>query len=271
MRYKLTASALSRFLESPKSYYWAYLAADGRGLEPRSPPSMQHYDHDLIFGQTWGEWVAAFYAEQPPPSQADLEARLTGWCDDKTITKYCAMLGSLGDSYVQQFRPDDGARTPESSERRVENERFYGYLDGMSADGVLHECKTAKRSPRLDEQLWQVQNSIQIKLYCALTRCKGVQIEFAFKDAPCAVYRAPVLPVSSRQVAGWETELNALADAIERLHEAAETQGHHAFVCDAKSCTLVTQRFVGACRYRLLCDGDEAAQHLYRARSEERR
>ena len=124
MKYKLTASAISAFLKSPASYKWAYLAENGRGLEP--PPSTQYYSHDLVFGQVWGEYVGAFYARAAYYPDAHFIQRTLPWCDRTLQAKYCDALLGLVESYAQQFSPDDGARTPDSSERRIENERFYG-------------------------------------------------------------------------------------------------------------------------------------------------
>jgi hypothetical protein len=265
---RLTASAISLFLKSPRAYYWAYVHKNGRGVEP--PPSMQDYSHDLVFGQLWGEFVSAFYLSRYAVMDQDWlrewRTRTDSWVDDKTQERYAATLTSLILDYQRQFSIEDGARTADSSERKIENERFYGYLDGISTDGIIHECKTSKRSPDLNEQLWRVQNSIQVKLYAVLTRANGVRIEFAFKDAPVQVFRAPLLAITSEQRETWERQLNTLHAAIASMGTDAAN-----YPCHPDGCTLITKGFVGRCKYRMLCDGDPAADTFYTLRNEERR
>ena len=271
MTHKLTASALSAFLRSPKSFYWAYLHQNARGVEPL--PNMKDYAHDLVFGQLWGEFVTYFYANTGMPQDFQLmwKTRTNGWVDAKTQEQYANVLQALMLSYLQQFSPTDGVRTPESSERRYENDRFYGFIDGISDDGILHECKTAKRAMRLDEQLWQVQNSIQIKLYVVLTQAAGVCIEFAYKDAPCSVFRTPIVHFNGEQRDKWQWELNSLADGIALMTERSLKLGHMAFPCHPSGCTINTKNFTGTCKYRMLCDSDPTADHFYITRNEERR
>lgn len=254
---------MSAFLESPKSFYWQYIAK-GTGVVPRQR-SVAAYDHDLCFGTRWAEFVDEFYQNKPHRTASGLDRDLTGWVPDKLKQQYLLNFVALQNNYVSSFSPNDGVRTPATSELRVESDRFVARLDGLSADGIIHECKATSRAPSLDTQLWKVENSVQVKLYAVLTGADGVRIEFAYKDAPNIVFRAPVKCITADERRRWLTELGALADAIDYCIEADPGDGS-AFVCHT-DCTLVTKRYVGACRWKLLCDGTDGADHFYEPRA----
>lgn len=248
-RYKLSASAIATFLKSPKSFYWRYKAS----LEPLQP-SVVTYDHDKIAGVLWSEFVDRFYHHSPESvnvSQmlSDWDEKTDGWVPEKAKDRLTKALTSWGGSYYQMFSSNDGARTEEGSELKLENDRFQGYLDGLSRDGVIHEVKSTSRSPQLDGQLWRVQNSIQVKLYSVLAKATGILIEFAFKDPPYAIYRSQVVDVSTEQRAGWEAELNSLADYIFSLGDDPNN-----YACNADGCNLVTKGVTSMCSYQSLCD-----------------
>lgn len=261
MAHKLSASALSTFLKSPKSYYWRYIAR----LEPIQQ-SVATYDHDKLCGILWSSFVDRFYTGVPESTNMDqtLKAWLDqteGWVPEKAKDRLTKALEAWGAQYYQMFRPDDGCRDPKRSELRVENERFVGYLDGLSSDNVVHEVKSTSRSPQLAEQLLKVQTSIQVKLYCVMTEATGICIEFAFKDSPHQVFRGPVTPVTATQRIGWEQELNTLADRIYSLG----TDPHN-YACHPDGCCLITKNVVSLCSYQALClDGvTEATQIAYK-------
>jgi len=247
MAHKLSASALSTFLKSPRAYYWRYVAK----LEPIGV-SVATYDHDKIAGVLWSEFVARFYAgaSEESNSKATMASwfeQTDGWVPEKAKDKLTKALESWSRSYYQTFSHDDGCRT--QSEVYIENERFLGYLDGLNADGVVHEVKSTSRSPVLSGQLWKVQNSIQVKLYSVLANATGTCIEFAFKDSPYQLFRGPVLEVTEAQKKGWEQELNQLADYIYSLGTDI-----HNYPCNPDSCCLVTKGVTSMCQYDILCD-----------------
>lgn len=247
-KHKLSASALSTFLKSPKSYYWRYIAR----LEPISL-SVATYDHDKLCGIIWAEFVDRFYKgmgenENLAKTLGAWEEQTAGWVPEKPRLKLTNALTTWGTTYYQMFNPVDGCRDPQKSELFVENDRFLGYLDGLSADGVIHEVKSTSRSPQLAGQLWKVQNSIQVKLYAVLTEATGICIEFAFKDPPNALFRGPVLDVTAAQRRCWEHELNALADFIYSLGDDPCN-----YPCHSDGCCLVTKGITSMCQYETLC------------------
>ena len=261
---------MSAFLESPKRMYWEYLHK-GTGLSARQP-SVASFDHDLMFGSRWAEFVHDFYTGAEDRGDLDLRQDLAGWVPDKLYDTYCNTFNALRSNYYACFRPDDGVRTPQTSELRLESERFVARLDGLSADGIIHECKATSRAPSLDMQLWKVENSIQVKLYAVLAKAEGVRIEFAYKDAPQVVFRAPVKRITSQQRDAWSAELYSLADAIDAMIQRSEqwadtSEQQYAFPCHT-DCTLVTKRYVGACKWQPLCDALPGSEHFYTARKE---
>ena len=170
-----------------------------------------------------------------------------GWVPEKINAKYVETMSTWATTYYQEFSKDDGVRN--GSEKLVENDRFLGYLDGLSHDGLtIHEVKTCSRSKQLSEQLLKFQTSTQVKLYAVLTRATGVVIELAFKDSPVAIYRAERYSFTKEQVAIWEQELNALADAIYALGDDP-----HNYTCTPESCSILTKNFTSICAYQPLC------------------
>lgn len=248
-RRKLSASALNTFLKSPKAYYWGYIAR----LEPLAP-SVATYDHDKLCGIIWAQFVDRFYKgvseeQNLKVTMANWLEQTDGWVPEKAKDKLTNALSTWGATYYQTFNPEDGCRDPQKSELFVENDRFIGYLDGLSADGIVHEVKSTSRSPQLAGQLWKVQNSIQVKLYAVLTEAKGVCIEFAFKDPPFTIFRGPVLEVTDTQRKCWEKELNALADFIYSLGDSICN-----YPCHPDGCCLVTKGITSMCQFETLCD-----------------
>jgi hypothetical protein len=247
-RHKLSASALNTFLKSPKAYYWGYV---GR-LVP-AQQSVISFDHDKICGILWAEFVNRFYNGVPEKENKektlnDWLEKTDGWVPEKARTRLTDALTAWSNQYYQMFHPEDGARGKDKSELFLENDRFLGYLDGLSDDGIVHEVKSTSRSPQLAGQLWKVQNSIQVKLYCVLAKAKGICIEFAFKDTPHQIYRGPVTLISDEQRDGWEQELNKLADYIYSLGD-----DEHNYPCHPDGCCLVTKGMTSMCQYEMLC------------------
>lgn len=263
-KHKLSASALNTFLKSPKAYYWGYKA----GLVPLQS-SVATYDHDKICGIVWAEFVNRFYngVAEKENTQETLQSWLEqtdGWVPDRLKDKLTKALETWGASYYQMFNPADGVRGKGKSELFMENERFLGYLDGLSDNGVVHEVKSTSRSPQLAGQLWKVTNSIQVKLYCVLAKATGVCIEFAFKDAPNGLFRGPETPIGAEQLVGWEKELNALADYIYGLGDDINN-----YPCHPDGCCLVTKNMTSMCQYQSLCsDGiTESTRYEFKAKS----
>lgn len=262
MTHKLSASALSLFLKSPKAYFWRYKAK----LEPVQM-SVATYDHDKLCGTIWAQFVDRFYkgvSERENGSQAmqDWLEQTDGWVPEKARERLTKALEAWGAQYYQMFRADDGCRN--GSELHLENDRFIAYLDGLSHDRVVHEVKSTSRSPNMSEQMLKVQTSIQVKLYSVMSEATGICIEFAFKDSPYQVVRGPVVPVTLEQRLGWEHELNTLADAIYAMGD-----DEHNYPCHTDGCTIITKNFVGSCPYQMLClDGiTEVTQMGYKAKA----
>ena len=260
-RHKLSATALSCFLESPKAYYWRYI----RKLEPLSL-STSNFDHDKITGSLWSEFVDRFYkqkAAETDNTKRMLDAwdrQTDGWVGKTTKDRLTEAMKSWASLYYQRYSPTDGVRN--GSEKFVENDRFLGYLDGLSHDGkTLHEVKSTSRAKSVSEQLWKVQRSIQVKLYCVLTGVDGVLIEFAYKDSPHDIYRADVLPISAKQRKDWEQELNALAD---RIYSLGDDQNN--YPCHPDGCCIISKGFTSVCNYQSLCEGMEGAEIAFKAK-----
>lgn len=249
MAHKLSASAINTFMKSPKAYYWRYIAR----LEPILP-NIGNYDHDKLAGVLWAEFVHRFYngleeRENFDHMMSDWNEQTQGWVPDKYRERLTKALESWGTSYYQMFDPEDGIRGKGKSELLLENDRFLGYLDGLSDEGVIHEVKSTSRSPQLGGQLWKVQNSLQVKLYAVLAQAKGIRIEFAFKDTPYALYRSPIVKVDEAQLLQWESELNSLADYIYSLGDDPNK-----YICSADGCCLTTKGVTSMCSYDALCD-----------------
>lgn len=264
--HKLSASALSTYLRSPKAFYWRYRA----GLEPVAP-TVATFDDAKVCGQIWSEFVSRYYDGMPEEMNTQVtlgrwHEQTDGWVPDKSKDKLTKALESWISTYYQQFSPKDGCRT--QSEVFVENDRFLGYLDGLNEKGQIHETKTTSRSPQLSGQLWRIQNSIQVKLYAVLTQASGVCIEISFKDPPYAIFRAPVLDITAEQRKGWEQELNTLADHIYSLGDDPNN-----YTCNSDGCNLVTRGVTSMCSYHTLCDMglNETTQIIYQPRTNRRK
>lgn len=261
--FKLSATSLSCFLESPKAFYFRYI----KRMEPLQP-SVMSFDHDKICGVLWAEWVDGFYkgvpeAENTKRMLAAWDSQTDGWVGKTTKDKLTEAMKAWAGIYCERYSPKDGIRN--GSEKFVENERFLGYLDGLSADHqTIHEVKSTSRAKSTSEQLWKVQRSIQVKLYTVLTGASGVLIEFAYKDTPHDIYRAPVLPITKAERDGWEKELNSLADYIYSLGDDPNK-----YVCHPDSCCIISKGFTSICGYQSLCEkvpGAEVAFKLKQSR-----
>jgi hypothetical protein len=231
-----------------------------------------NWDHDKIFGSLWAEFTDSFYKGVSEGANASrtLKAWLEqseGWVPEKARDAKTKALETLMPQYYQQFRPDDGCRGAGKSELWLENDTFCAKLDGLSDESVVHEVKTTSRSPQLAGQLWKVQNSIQVKLYCVLANATGHCIEFAFKDPPYQVYRGPVVPVTQEQRREWEQELNALAKEIYSLGDDPNN-----YPCNADSCNLTTKNMTSLCSWQPLCEYGicETTNLLYKTREKHR-
>lgn len=258
---KLSASSLSTYLESPRKFYWSHV----NRLVPLMP-SAGNFDHDKIAGTLWSDFVDRFYKGVPEPDNraAMLNGwfeQTGGWCPPKAQEKLTEALNTWATIYYQTYDPSDGVRTSAGSEKFVENDRFIGYLDGISDDGILHEVKSTSRSKQISEQLWKVQSSLQVKLYCVLTQAEGIRIEFAWKDTPHAIYRSEPIPCSAEMRKEWEQQLNALADRIYSLGDDPNN-----YPCHPDGCCIMTKNFVSICEYQALCDGglNEFTQIAYK-------
>lgn len=261
--HKLSASALTQYLRSPKSYFWRYI----KRIEPIQP-SVATFDHDLLFGKLWAEFTDRFYkgvdeyTNSTTHTLTDWLDGSEGWVPDKARDTKTKALEALMPQYYQMFRPDDGCRGQGKSELWLENDRFVAKLDGLSDDGIVHEVKTGSRSPSLSEQLWKIGHSIQVKLYCVMANANGYRIEFAYKDPPYQIFRGPIEYVSTEQKQEWETELNTLADSIAALGTSATYYPCHT------DCTIITKGFVGTCPFQVLCDQglNEMTSIMYKQR-----
>jgi len=256
---KLSASALNTFLQSPRKFYWSYV----KRLAPVSL-SVGSFDHDKILGTLWSEIVDRFYKGSPEQENTSkfLEAwqeQTIGWVPDKTRDKLTEAAMSWINTYYQMYDPKDGIRN--GSEKFVENDRFLGYLDGLSHDLILHECKSTSRAKSVSEQLQKVQSSIQVKLYCVMAEAIGVRIEFAYKDPPYGIYRSEVMPVTPEQRKEWEQQLNVLADYIYSLGEDENN-----YLCAADSCSIITKNWTSVCEFQPLCLGIEGAEIAFQPR-----
>lgn len=259
--FKLSASALSLYLRSPKAFYWRYI----KRLDPITL-SVATFDHDRHAGIVWSAFVARFYAGMPEAENTaqlmkEWDDGVDGWCPPKAKERLTLALQAWASGYYQHFRPDDGCRV--KSELRVENDRYVGYLDGWNPEtGIVHEVKSTSQSPQLSEQLWKVQNSIQIKLYAVMTQAKGVVIEFAWKGAPYGIFRAPVLELTPGQLAQWQQELDSLADSIYALGDDPNN-----YVCNPDSCMIVSKNMVVPCGYQALCANLPSAEIAFKPKT----
>ena len=266
---KLSATALSTFLRSPKKFYWQYVYK-GVGLEPLAQ-SVTTYDHDKLFGVIWASFTDRFYKGMGEVENTSIAVKswaedTQGWVPYKTQQSYEKILIALATDYYTQFSPTDGARTSEQSEMKVEDDLLLGFLDGLSADGVIHEVKSTSRSQRLDDQLWKFQQSIQAKVYLALAETNKIRFEFAYKDAPVQTQRMQTVEFPSEKVAGWAKGIRKLAEVIYSLGDDPDN-----YVCAGDSCSIVSKRWSGMCPFQALCEGLEGAESLYQLRKERKR
>ena len=244
---KLSASALTQFLRSPKSYYWRYV----KRIEPILP-SVAPFGHDLLFGSLWHECTDRFYkgVDESINTKQTMDAWLTGsegWVPDKARDTKTKALEALMPQYYQMFRPDDGYRTY-GSELWLEDNRFVAKLDGLGDGNIVHETKTASRCPSLSEQLWKIGHSLQVKLYCVMANAQGYCIEFAYKDPPHQIFRGPIECVTTEQKQQWKHELDALADSIYALGTDEAN-----YPCHPDGCCLITKGMVSMCPFQVLC------------------
>jgi hypothetical protein len=247
---KLSASAMSTFLRSPRAYYYRYCMQ----VEPLMQ-SMGSFDHDKLAGSLWSAFVDRFYKgvserENTEKMLQDWAFMSEGWVSPRMREKFNEMFSSWAMQYHQLFDPADGVRAAgDGSEKKVENDRFLGYLDGIDSTGkIVHECKSTSRSPQIAEQIWKVANSLQVKLYCVLTGAEGVCLEFAWKDTPYALYRCDVIPVTAAQRHSWEQELNALAERIWSLGDDPNN-----YPCHPDGCCITSKNFTSMCSFQALC------------------
>lgn len=267
MRRKLSASAISTFLESPRKYYYRYIY--NGGVEPIGQ-SVGDFSHDRILGSIWSEFVDRFYkgvseADNTAKSLASWHEQVEGWVPPKVMAKYTEALATWAMTYYQQFDPKDGVRN--GSEKLVENERFLGYLDGLSANHkIIHENKSTSRAQNLSEQMLKVQTSLQIKLYAVLTRAEGVLIEFAFKDAPYAILRTPIYTWTPAQIDAWELQFNALADTIWAL---GNNPNH--YLCVPENCSIIGRGMTSICGYQSLCLGIDGCDVAFQTKTNRRK
>ena len=260
-RPKLSASGISTFLSSPKAYYFRYVL----NIEPISPHESS--SPDSLAGSLFAEFTDAFYKGVPEKDNTqklmnNWQEQTTGWVSKRTQESLGGALSAWAGMYHTLFSPDDGVRN--GSEKLVENERFIGYVDGLSHDLILHELKTTSRAKSISEQLWKVQRSLQVRLYCVLTGAIGIRIEFCYKDAPYAIFRSEPLPVAPEQRAVWETELNMLADTIVGLGDNPNN-----YPCNTNGCNIFAKNYTSACAYQALCEYgyNETTKIAYQPRS----
>lgn len=254
---KLSATALTSFLKSPRQFYWRYIAR----LEPIQL-QVANYDHDIVFGGIWAEFTDRFYkgiseAVNTPQTMKQWLEATEGWVPEKAREKLTKGLETLCPQYYQMFSPDDGCRAKDKSELWLENDRFVAKLDGLSDERIIHEVKSTSRAQSINEQLWKVQHSIQIKLYCVLAQAEGHCIEFAYKDPPYQLFRGPIEYVSNLQKKNWEQELNILADKIQSLGDDPNN-----YSCNADSCCMTTKYSTSMCKYQVLCDQGQNKENM---------
>ncbi len=264
-RHKLSPSAIACFMESPKAFYWRYIVNNGTGLEPATQ-SIQEYDHDKICGVLWSEFVDRFYKGAGETENTELlfkrwADQTEGWVPPPIKKKLDDAMTTWATTYYQLYNPKDGIRN--GSEKFVENDRFQGYLDGLSPDeNTIHEVKSTSRAKSVGEQILKFQLSYQVKLYAVLTKATGVIIETAYKDPPFAIFRAPRYEFTAQEISEWEQGFNKLADYIYSLGDDPAN-----YVCYADSCSLITKNFVGICPYQSLCLGISGAEIAFKPRS----
>ncbi len=260
-KHKLSASALATFMESPKAYYWRYIAR----LEPMYS-SVQTYDHDKICGVLWSEFVDRFYKGVPEDKNTlqmftDWDTQTEGWVPPAFKERLTKAMTTWSTTYYQLYHHKDGIRN--GSEKLVENDLFLGYLDGLSPDEkTIHEVKSTSRAKSVSEQLLKFQISLQVKLYAVLTKATGVVIEFAYKDPPYAIFRAPRYEFTEAEVKAWEQSFNALANYIYSLGNDPAN-----YLCYADSCSLITKNFTGICQYQSLCLGIPHAEIAFKPKT----
>ena len=241
------------------------------GLSPISM-SVTSYDHDRIFGTIWAAFVDRFYKGQAEESNVQITFadwhEQTDWCPEKPKEKLTKALEHLTSNYYQMFSPEDGCRDPQKSELWLENDRFCGRLDGLSAEGVIHEVKSTKRAQSVNEQLWKVQNSLQVRLYAVLAKATGSVIEFAYKDAPYSLFRGPLVTIDPDQIRLWEQEFNAIADDIDRRGDDP-----YNYLCNPDGCCIVSGYTTSICPYQLLCEQGitDETSIFYRTREERKK
>jgi hypothetical protein len=258
--FKLSPTALACFMESPKAFYWRYIA----NLEPATQ-SVAEYDHDKLCGVLWAEFVDRFYKGAPEDPNyvklmKDWDEQTQGWVPPPFKDKLSKAMEQWAITYYKEYNPKDGVRN--GSEKHVENERFHGYLDGLSHDEqTIHEVKSTSRAKNVSEQILKFQLSWQVKIYAVLTKATGVIIETAYKDPPYAIYRAPRYEFTPQEVADWESGFNKLADYIYSLGNDPAN-----YVCYADSCSLITKNFCGICEYQPLCLGISGAEIAFKPR-----
>ena len=235
--------------------------------------SMGSYDDDRIFGTCWAEFVDRFYkgvseSENVTKTLACWNEQVEGWCHGKKRDNLDKAMSTLMPSYYQMFSPTDGCRAPDKSELWLENDRFHGKLDGLSDEGIIHEVKTTSRAQSTSEQLWKVQNSVQIKVYAVLAKAKGVQIEFGYKDAPHALFRGPIREITEDERALWEQELLAIAEDIDDRGDDP-----YNYLCHPDGCCYTGKWSTNMCSYQILCDAGytEETQIFYKTREERRK
>lgn len=223
------------------------------GLAPLTL-SMGSYDHDRIFGTCWAEFVDRFYkgsgeTENVNQTLQCWNEQVDGWCNGKARDNLDKALPTLMASYYQLFSPKDGCRAPDKSELWLENDDLHGKLDGLSDDGIIHEVKSTSRAQSTSEQLWKVQNSIQVKVYAVLAKAKGVQIEFAYKDAPHALFRGPIREITDGERTLWEQELLAI---VEDINDRGDDP--YNYICHPDGCCYAGKWSTNMCQFQLLCE-----------------
>ncbi len=263
---KLSPTAINTFLRSPKSFYYQYVLK----IAPVQQ-SVATYDHDKLCGILWAEFVDRFYKGASEEGNTkvmllDWADKTDGWVPEKAKAKLTTAMTTWAAAYYQTFDPRDGCRA--KSELHLEDDHFHGYLDGLSEDEVVHEVKSTSRSICLSDQLWKVQNSIQVKLYAVLAKATGIRIEFAFKDPPFAIWRSDIQPVTQVQLKQWKQELDSIHAAIVKLGSNPDN-----YVCHSDGCNLVTRGVTSMCPFQILCEQDynEVTQIGFKTKTQRQR